>query len=96
MMNSVTAPYDECIKYLVDNIKLDPHFKDFFFWAQKNNIPVVVLSSGMIPIIRALLEKHIGPESKNIEVVANDVTVKPGKKTINEKDGWDIVFHDDR
>lgn len=95
-MENVTKPYNECIQYLVDNIELDPHFKDFFFWAQKNNIPIIVLSSGMAPIIRALLEKLVGPESKNIEVVANDVEVKAGKKTINEEDGWNLVFHDER
>ena len=41
MMDSVTKPYSECIQYLVDNIKLDPYFAEFFQWSLANNIPVV-------------------------------------------------------
>lgn len=95
MMNSITTPYDECIKTLIANIKLDPHFKSFFDWSLQNNIPVVVISGGMVPIIEALLEHLLGPDYSKIQIVANDVAVKPGHASINEVDGWDIVYHDD-
>lgn len=91
-MDSVTKPYDQCIQFLVDNIKLDPHFKEFLTYATANNIPVVVLSSGMVPIIKALLKSLVGDEADSIEIVANDVVARPGKK-INEQDGWDIAYH---
>ncbi|TVY84280.1 Pdp3-interacting factor [Lachnellula suecica] len=94
MMDSVKTPYDKCIKTLVENIKLDPHFKEFYDWARQNNIPVVVLSSGMVPIIRALLVHLLGPEAEEIQIVANDVAPRNGK-SINEEGGWQIVFHDD-
>lgn len=93
-MKSVTTPYNECIRLLVENIKLDPHFNDFFHWTSKNNIPVVVLSSGMVPIIRAILTNLVGPESDRIQIVSNGVGTKPGK-TLDDEDGWDLVFHDD-
>lgn len=93
MLDSVTAPFPECVKLLVENIQLDPGFKDFFQWTLQNNVPVVVLSSGMVPIIRALLNKLIGPDSEKIEVVANEVKPRPGKK-IEDENGWDIEFHD--
>jgi 2,3-diketo-5-methylthio-1-phosphopentane phosphatase len=91
MMDSVTKPYDQCIQYLVDNIKLDPGFSDFFQWSLKNNIPVVVLSSGMEPVIKALLEKLVGPDASKMQVLANNVGPRPGKK-INEEGGWTILF----
>lgn len=94
-MDSISRPYDECISYLVDNIKLDPHFADFFAWAQSVNMPVVVLSSGMEPVIRAILSACLGPEAEKIQIVANDVRARPGK-TINEENGWELIFHDDR
>lgn len=94
-MDSVTAPYKDCIDLLVKNIDLDPGFNDFFKWCMTQNIPVVVLSSGMQPIIRALLRKLVGPDSDKIEVVANDVVARGGK-SIDDQDGWDIQFHDDR
>jgi len=94
MMNSVTKPYPECIKFLVDNIKLDPYFKEFFQWSLENNIPVVVLSSGMEPIIKALLSALVGPDSEKMQVIANNVAPRPGK-SIHEEGGWEITFHDD-
>ena len=95
MMESVTAPYNKCIDLLVENIKLDPYFKEFLDYAMATNIPVVVLSSGMVPIIEALLKHLVGEEgAKYIQIVANDVEAKPGK-SINDEDGWNLVFHDD-
>lgn len=94
-MDSVKTPYDQCIKILCENIKLDPHFKEFYDWARENNMPVVVLSSGMVPIIRGLLVHLLGEEAEEIQIVSNDVAPRDGK-SINEEGGWQIVFHDDR
>lgn len=94
MMDSVTTPYPECIQYLCDNIKLDPYFKEFYSWSRENNVPVIVLSSGMVPIIRALLVHLVGPEADDIEIIANDVQDRPGKKQ-DQNGGWQIKFHDE-
>ncbi|KAF2649231.1 2-hydroxy-3-keto-5-methylthiopentenyl-1-phosphate phosphatase-like protein [Lophiostoma macrostomum CBS 122681] len=91
MMDSVTRPYNECIQYLVDNIKLDPGFKDFYQWSMENNIPVVVLSSGMEPVIKAILKNLIGPDAEKMQVIGNHVGPRPGK-SIDEERGWEIVF----
>ncbi|TAQ91586.1 hypothetical protein B7494_g58 [Chlorociboria aeruginascens] len=95
MMDSVKTPYDKCIEILLENIKLDPYFKEFYDWARANNVPVVVLSSGMVPIIRALLIHLVGEDAREgIQIVSNDVAPREGK-SINEEGGWQIVFHDD-
>lgn len=94
MMDSVKTPYDQCIKTLLENIKLDPYFKEFYVWARANNVPVVVLSSGMVPIIRALLKHLVGEDAEEIQIVSNDVASRDGKD-INEEGGWKIVFHDE-
>lgn len=91
MMESVKNPYNECIQTLVDNIKLDPYFAGFFQWALANNIPVVVLSSGMEPVIKALLHALVGPDADKMEVLGNFVKARPGK-SINEEGGWEIEF----
>jgi 2,3-diketo-5-methylthio-1-phosphopentane phosphatase len=95
MMDSVKTPYDQCIKMLLENIKLDPGFAEFYEWSRANNVPVVVLSSGMEPIIRALLLHLIGPTAEDIQIVSNDVASRDGKD-INSEGGWKIVFHDER
>ncbi|PVI02509.1 hypothetical protein DM02DRAFT_559684 [Periconia macrospinosa] len=91
MMDSITTPYNECIQLLLDNIKLDPYFKEFFDWSLQNNVPVVVLSGGMEPIIKALLEKLVGPDAEKMLVLGNYVAARLGK-SINEKGGWEIQF----
>ncbi|KAF8435574.1 putative 3-phosphoserine phosphatase [Terfezia claveryi] len=87
MLDSVKLPFPECIKLLRKNIKLDPGFKPFFDWCLSKGIPVIVLSSGMEPIIRALLTDLVGPEAEKIEIISNQVK-------ITDK-GWEIVYHDD-
>lgn len=95
MMDSVTKPYPECIDYLVKHIKLDPYFNEYFQWALKNEIPTVVLSSGMTPIIRALLKNLVGADSDKIDIVSNEVEAREGK-SIDQEGGWQLKFHDER
>jgi len=100
MLDSVKTPFSKCIKELVANIKLDPYFNDFYKWSLENNVPVVVLSSGMVPIIRALLTHLVGPEADKIDIISNQV--KPRKidgKILddweNKEGAWEIDYHDD-
>ena len=93
-MESVKTPFPECIKLLCDNIKLDPYFNDFYKWSRENGVPVIVLSSGMTPIIRALLVHLVGPEGNDIEIVSNEVVDRLPKK-MDEEGGWQIKFHDE-
>ena len=93
-MDSVKQPFPECIRLLCENIKLDPYFNDFYQWSRQVGVPVIVLSSGMTPIIRGLLVHLIGPEAKDIEIVSNEVVDRPPKKK-EEEGGWQIQFHDD-
>lgn len=87
MLKSVIRPFPECIQLLLDNITLDPGFATFYTYCLEHDIPVVVLSSGMQPIIRALLTKLIGPTADKIDIISNDVD-------IHEDGTWDILFHD--
>ncbi|KAK8060230.1 2-3-diketo-5-methylthio-1-phosphopentane phosphatase [Apiospora sp. TS-2023a] len=96
MLDSVKAPFDECLRVLTENIKLDPAFKEFFDWCRANNVPVVVLSGGMQPVIRAVLAHLVGEEAvKHMQIVSNDVAVSPGHTDINEEGGWTITYHDE-
>ena len=94
MINSIKTPFPECIRLLCENIKLDPGFSDFYRWSREAKVPVIVLSSGMTPIIRGLLVHLIGPEANDIEIVCNEVVDRPGM-TKEQEGGWNIQFHDD-
>lgn len=54
--------------------------------AQTPKVPVVIVSSGMVPIIRAIMEKLVGIEAASrIDIIANEVDYRP--------DGtWGIKF----
>ncbi|PPQ88787.1 hypothetical protein CVT25_010473 [Psilocybe cyanescens] len=78
--------FEECKELLRNNIKLDPGFKEFYAWCKNNDIPVIIVSSGMAPLIRAVLSKLVGQkDADEIEIIANDVTVFPDGK-------WEIKF----
>ncbi|AEO66309.1 uncharacterized protein THITE_2114324 [Thermothielavioides terrestris NRRL 8126] len=95
MLDSVATPFNMCIDILRKNITLDPGFKAFFEWARENNVPIVVLSGGMEPIIRALLAHLLGQEAADsLQIVSNNVAPRNGK-SINDVGGWQIVYHDD-
>ncbi len=96
MLDGVSLPLDKCIEALLKNITLDEGFKEFYTWARENNVPVVVLSGGMQPIIRSLLAHLIGEdEVKTLPILSNDVAPRPGK-TLKDEGGWEIAYRDDR
>lgn len=91
MLDSITTPFPECIEYLLKHIKLDPGFKEFYQWCAAEGIPVIVVSSGMKPIIYALLENLVGEEAiKNIEIMSNDVV----ENHPSAPGGWEIIYKD--
>ncbi|MCJ1408235.1 hypothetical protein MMC19_002309 [Ptychographa xylographoides] len=94
MLDSISTPFPECVDYLLEHITLDPHFTTFYNYCLTNSIPVIVLSSGMTPIIRALLHKLVGPTASHIEIICNEAVPRPGK-TMADQNGWTIRFHDD-
>lgn len=95
MLDSVKVPFNECIEQLKKNMQLDPYFVEFYHWSKENNVPIVVLSSGMTPVISALFETLLGHKpDDHLVIVANDVESRDGKD-INTEGGWQIKYHDD-
>ena len=89
MLESIVAnghSFSDCEEYLKKHIKLDPGFKEFCGWCKLQGIPFVIVSSGMAPLIRAVLIHLIGPDIANeIEIIANDALIQPDGK-------WEIMY----
>jgi len=89
MLQSIVAnhhSFEECKEVLRRDIKIDPGFKEFYDWCKKNDIPVIIVSSGMAPLIRAVLSNSVGEKEANeIEIIANDVNISSDGK-------WEIQF----
>ncbi|OAA66783.1 HAD-like domain protein [Niveomyces insectorum RCEF 264] len=98
MLDSIqTTPFTECLALLKRDIAIDPHFQAFFDWAERANVPIVVLSGGMEPIVRGLLSHWLGAEAvaRRLQIVSNGVAARPGKRLYEDAGGWQIVYHDD-
>ena len=77
------------------DVTLDPGFKTFHAFAKEKGIPIIVVSSGMTPIIRAIFSNLIGEEeANNIDVISNEVNFTDKEK---KGDTWEIVYrHPDK
>ncbi|KZV79440.1 hypothetical protein EXIGLDRAFT_688717 [Exidia glandulosa HHB12029] len=85
-MRSIPMTFEECKRIMVRDIRLDPHFVDFEAWCRAHDVPIVIVSSGMEPLIRAVLTSQVGEEdSKRIDIIANTTIV-------NEDGTWDISY----
>jgi len=99
MLESVPNTFEECKAVLKQNIKLDEGFKAFYGWAKANDIPVVIISSGMAPLIRAVLSTSLGKRmrkrlrsfpmtSRSIRMASgkfSSVTLRAASDTTNHK-----------
>ncbi|TFY68513.1 hypothetical protein EVJ58_g979 [Rhodofomes roseus] len=89
MLESVVAKghsFEYCKEELKKNIILDSGFREFYRYCESTDIPVVIISSGMAPLIRAVLSNLIGEEdSSKIEIVSNEVIIHPDGK-------WEIQY----
>ncbi|KAL2438383.1 Polyol phosphate phosphatase PYP1 [Exophiala dermatitidis] len=96
MLDSWHLPFPRVLEILRDNITLDPYFKEFMVWAREHDVPVIVLSSGMIPVLETLLRHLLGEDlMSDIEIVANEVQLRAPGNSLDVADGWTIKFHDD-
>lgn len=93
--DSWMLPLPKVLEIMKRDISLDPHFKDFVLWAKENSVPIVVVSSGMIPIVRTMLAHFLGEDLiQDIEIVANDAQLKSPINSFDKADGWTLKFHD--
>lgn len=89
MIDSWNMPFPRVLQILSENIKLDPGFKDFAIWARENKVPVIVLSSGMYPVIETLLKLLLGDDlASDLEIISNETKPLPPKNSLDETDGW--------
>jgi len=94
-MHSIDRPLQECIDFQYKYTNLEPGFAHFYRWAKASNVPVIVLSGGVEPMIRALLSKLLGPtEAAEIEIISNEVMALSGDEIVSDRD-WKVKLHDD-
>jgi 2,3-diketo-5-methylthio-1-phosphopentane phosphatase len=95
-MHSINHSLEECIEFQNKFIELDQHFVTFYHWAKASNIPVIILSGGLQPLIRALLAKLLGPgEASEIELISNGVETADDDTDVHRRRKWKVRLYDE-
>ncbi|KAI9838401.1 MAG: hypothetical protein M1819_005670 [Sarea resinae] len=77
MWGSLKVPFDDGFDVMKQVLEIDPDFKQFHEFCINNSIPFNVISAGLKPILRKVLDQFLGEEkSAHIEIVANDAEIK--------------------
>lgn len=77
MWGSLKVPFEDGFEVMEKTLEIDPDFQHFHQFCINNNIPFNVISAGLKPVLRKVLDSFLGAEeSKHIEIVANDAEIK--------------------
>lgn len=74
LWQSLHVPLDTAFATLKEHLIIDPGFHDFLNnFAFHHRIPFVVISAGLRPLLRRVLDESVGEaKSRRIEIVSND------------------------
>lgn len=73
---SLDVPFEDGFEVMKTALDIDPDFKAFHEFCVNNNIPFNVISAGLKPVLRRVLDHFLGEEaSRHIEIVANDADI---------------------
>lgn len=77
MWGSLTIPLEDGFDVMKNNMEMDPKFKEFHEFCMQNNISFNVVSAGLKPILRKVLDAFLGAqEASHINIVANDADIR--------------------
>ncbi|KUL83506.1 hypothetical protein ZTR_10813 [Talaromyces verruculosus] len=76
MWASLNVPFENGFDVLADTLEIDPDFREFHNFCAQNDIPFNVISAGLKPVLRKVLDTFLGEEdSARIEIVANEASI---------------------
>jgi 2,3-diketo-5-methylthio-1-phosphopentane phosphatase len=76
MWGSLNVPFEDGFEVMQSTLEIDPDFQAFHKFCIDNNIPFNVISAGLKPILRRVLDTFLGEEeSGHIEIVANEAEI---------------------
>jgi len=81
MWGSLNVPFEDGFEVMKSALEIDPDFRTFHDFCIKNNIPFNVISAGLKPVLRRVLDEFLGKkQSKHIDIIANDATISEDGK----------------
>lgn len=90
MWGSLHVGFDDGFEVMREKLVFDPDFRDFHTFCVKNKIPFNVISAGLKPLLKAVLDNHLGADAAgNIEIISNDMQLS------EDGQSWSVVWRDD-
>lgn len=90
MWGSLNVPFDDGFEVMEDELDIDPDFHSFHKFCLENEIPFNVISAGLKPVLRRVLDTFLGEEqSKHIDIVANDADIN------QDGSAWKVLWRHD-
>ncbi|KZF19643.1 2,3-diketo-5-methylthio-1-phosphopentane phosphatase [Xylona heveae TC161] len=76
MWGSLKVPFDDGFDVMKQTLEIDRDFKQFHEFCINNDIPFNVISAGLKPVLRRVLDQFLGETlSSQIDIVANDAQI---------------------
>merc|ERR1712098_856109 len=76
MWGSLNVPFDDGFSVMRETLSIDPDFRTFHDYCIANSIPFNVISAGLKPILRPVLDEFLGEEqARHIDIVANEAEI---------------------
>ncbi|PNH42708.1 hypothetical protein VD0004_g4620 [Verticillium dahliae] len=76
MWGSLNVPFDDGFEVMRSTLEIDPAFHAFHAYCRQHGIPFNVISAGLKPILRRVLDTFLGEEaSAHIDIVANEADI---------------------
>ncbi|RAL15305.1 putative 2,3-diketo-5-methylthio-1-phosphopentane phosphatase [Aspergillus homomorphus CBS 101889] len=77
MWSSLRVPFEDGFQIMEKELEIDPGFQEFHQFCVANNIDFNVISAGLKPILRKVLDTFLGEqEASRIQIVANDAEIR--------------------
>ncbi|PYH78707.1 2,3-diketo-5-methylthio-1-phosphopentane phosphatase [Aspergillus uvarum CBS 121591] len=77
MWGSLRVPFEDGFQIMEKELDIDPGFHEFHQFCVANDIDFNVISAGLKPILRKVLDTFLGQqEASRIQIVANDAEIR--------------------
>ena len=99
MWGSLNIPFEDGFEVMKEELELDTHFRDFHDYCVKNDIPFNVISAGLKPVLRRVLDTFLGEEAVRHTPIAFDLAEYRAQRTdkrlvFEQSSKIDIVAND--
>lgn len=71
MWASLHIPFEDGFEVMEQNLEIDPHFQEFHRHCIANNIDFYVISAGLKPVLKNVLEAFLGDEEVRLHQQIN-------------------------